>query len=62
MEINKKYKNKLAKNKITLTKADKGNTIFVLTREDYTQKVNKFINRINLQYSITILRKTIKRL
>jgi hypothetical protein len=36
-------RNKLAKNELIITQADKGKTIVILTIEDYTQKVNNFI-------------------
>jgi putative IMPACT (imprinted ancient) family translation regulator len=36
-------RNKLAENELIITKEDKGKTIVVLTMEDYTQKVNNFI-------------------
>jgi predicted transcriptional regulator len=36
-------RNKLAENELIITKADKGKTIVMLTMEDYTQKVNNFI-------------------
>jgi predicted transcriptional regulator len=37
MESKRTYINKLAENELTITKADKGKTIIILTREDYTQ-------------------------
>jgi hypothetical protein len=36
-------RNKLAENELIITKANKGKTIVILTMEDYTQKVNNFI-------------------
>jgi hypothetical protein len=36
-------RNKLMENELIITKADKGKTIVILTKEDYTQKVNNFI-------------------
>jgi predicted transcriptional regulator len=43
METNKKYKNKLVENELTIRKADKEKSMVILTRQDYTQKVNNFI-------------------
>jgi predicted GTPase len=34
----KNIRNKLVENELTITKADKGKTILILTTEDYTQK------------------------
>jgi predicted transcriptional regulator len=36
-------RNTLAENELIITKADKGKTIVILTKEDYTQKGNNFI-------------------
>jgi hypothetical protein len=36
-------RNKRAENELIITKADKGKTIVILTTEDYTPKVNNFI-------------------
>jgi hypothetical protein len=42
-KLMRNIRNKLAKNELIITKADKGKTIVILTMENYTQKVNNFI-------------------
>jgi hypothetical protein len=36
-------KNKFQKNKLIVTKADKGKTLVILTQEEYKQKISNFI-------------------
>jgi hypothetical protein len=36
-------KNKISKNKLVITKADKGKTLVILTQEEYKHKVKSFI-------------------
>jgi hypothetical protein len=43
MKTNKKYKNKLVGNELTITEADKGKIIVILRTENYVQKVNNFL-------------------
>jgi hypothetical protein len=43
MGTNKRHKNKVSTNKLTITKADKGKTVLILTQEEYHHKVNNFI-------------------
>jgi hypothetical protein len=46
MEISYEYK-KIKNNKLTITKADKGKTLVILTEEEYKQKIIKFIQDNN---------------
>ena len=45
----KQIKNKLSDNNAFITKADKGNTIVVMDKDQYTLKVNDFINNNNIE-------------
>jgi hypothetical protein len=37
-------KNRIPKNKLTITKADKGETLVILTQEEYKHKIINFIH------------------
>jgi hypothetical protein len=43
METYNKHKNKVQKNKLTITKSDKGKTLVVLSQEEYEHKIDNII-------------------
>jgi hypothetical protein len=52
-ELIANIKNKVSTNKLTITKADKGKTILILTQEEYENKVKKFVQDNNFTLIIT---------
>jgi hypothetical protein len=59
--IIKQIRSKLTKNKVMVSKADKGNSVVISYQEEYNQKVDEFISKNNVTVMKTDITKKLQR-
>jgi hypothetical protein len=47
VEHSEEHQLKICQNQLTITKADKGNTLVIMYKEDYNNKIEEFITKNN---------------